>query len=138
LGQSQSPDTPGLTYSPSSTESSGDRTIQMSTFLDDMSYPLGTQPMTATDSWPWLEIADGTTLLHGKMSPLVDGPNVVFMQRQPPQVGFMTSPTPMIVDKTEPMQSKGLRFTACDVQDFQRWNSGIGLAPYDVIADLPR
>ncbi|KJA20741.1 hypothetical protein HYPSUDRAFT_55896 [Hypholoma sublateritium FD-334 SS-4] len=41
-----SPDTPALTYSPSSTDSSGDRTIQMSTFEDGM-FP-GSQPWTDT------------------------------------------------------------------------------------------
>lgn len=51
---SSTPSTPGLSYSPSSTESSsGDRTIQMSTFLDDSTMaPAG--PITS-DVWPWLE-----------------------------------------------------------------------------------
>ncbi|KAG5638875.1 hypothetical protein H0H81_009178 [Sphagnurus paluster] len=55
--QSPSPQTPGLVYSPSSTESSsGDRTIQMSSFLDDASMgPAFNNHLGATgsESWPW-------------------------------------------------------------------------------------
>lgn len=47
-------DVPSLSYSPSSTESSssGERTIQMSTFLEDNMVPPGVE---STQSWPWLE-----------------------------------------------------------------------------------
>ncbi|EEB88581.1 hypothetical protein MPER_13516, partial [Moniliophthora perniciosa FA553] len=49
------PPTPGLSYSPSSTESSsssgGDRTIQMSSFLDDSMCSFG--PLGPNCSTPW-------------------------------------------------------------------------------------
>ncbi|KAF7782338.1 hypothetical protein Agabi119p4_1714 [Agaricus bisporus var. burnettii] len=54
VSQSPSPDNPGLSYSPSSTESSsGDRTVQMSTFIDEPTalYSVS-QPPTAVDFWP--------------------------------------------------------------------------------------
>ncbi|TFK23649.1 hypothetical protein FA15DRAFT_670237 [Coprinopsis marcescibilis] len=46
-------DVPGLSYSPSSTESSstGDRTIQMTVFFDDNMAP----PTDSTQVWPWTE-----------------------------------------------------------------------------------
>lgn len=49
-------DVPSLSYSPSSTESSssGERTIQMSTFLEDNMVPPGPCEVT-TQSWPWLD-----------------------------------------------------------------------------------
>ncbi|KAJ4483205.1 hypothetical protein J3R30DRAFT_3697976 [Lentinula aciculospora] len=58
-----SPPTPGLTYSPSSTESSsGDRTIQMPCFLDDKNMAMGDgfTPMvglsgSSSESWSWLD-----------------------------------------------------------------------------------
>lgn len=59
----RSPPTPGLSYSPSSTESSsGDRTIQMSSFDDPMP-PVNPVVFTqssssaslSSDVWPWLE-----------------------------------------------------------------------------------
>ncbi|KAF5351860.1 hypothetical protein D9756_007545 [Leucocoprinus leucothites] len=60
LSQSPSPDIPGLSYSPSSTESSsGDRTIQMSTFIDEpmVTYSVPQAP-TATDFWPGSDTND--------------------------------------------------------------------------------
>jgi hypothetical protein len=52
--QSPSPDNPGLSYSPSSTESSsGDRTVQMSTFIDEPTAMYSVpQPSIAMDFWP--------------------------------------------------------------------------------------
>ncbi|THU95413.1 hypothetical protein K435DRAFT_779079 [Dendrothele bispora CBS 962.96] len=47
-----SPSTPGLSHSPTSTESSsGDRTIQMSAFLDDTNIPFS---IPTSDGWSWL------------------------------------------------------------------------------------
>lgn len=60
LSQSPSPDNPGLSYSPSSTESScGDRTIQMSTFIDEpmVTYSVSQAP-AATEFWPWSDNSD--------------------------------------------------------------------------------
>ncbi|KAF9454019.1 hypothetical protein P691DRAFT_657134 [Macrolepiota fuliginosa MF-IS2] len=71
LSQSPSPDNPGLSYSPSSTESSsGDRTIQMSTFIDEpMATYSGPQAPAATDFWP---CSDGTEVPpDGRNSSLV-------------------------------------------------------------------
>ncbi|KAG6828207.1 hypothetical protein H0H92_008780 [Tricholoma furcatifolium] len=60
IGQSASPPTPNLTYSPSSTESSsGDRTIQMSSFLDDTNGSFHLSQTTGSESWPWLDVSDG-------------------------------------------------------------------------------
>lgn len=61
------PPTPGLTYSPSSSESSyGDRTVQMSAYPD--------MPSTnASDCWSWPDAPEGSTRegAHlGKLSPL--------------------------------------------------------------------
>ncbi|KAF9469900.1 hypothetical protein BDZ94DRAFT_39116 [Collybia nuda] len=66
---SPSPDTPGLTYSPSSTESSsGDHTIQMTTFLDDPMLPYNPNiGVVGTEAWPWLDHPDGP-FLHAKVS----------------------------------------------------------------------
>lgn len=60
---------PSLSYSPSSTESSsGDRTIQMSTFSDDNMLNNSAMAPTASESWPWLESPpSGQTL--SKVSP---------------------------------------------------------------------
>lgn len=60
LSQSPSPDNPGLSYSPSSTESSsGDRTIQMSTFIDEP-IPMysAAQAPNATEFWPGSDIVN--------------------------------------------------------------------------------
>lgn len=56
ISRTPSPDLPGLSYSPSSTESSssGERTIQMSTFLDDNMAP----PFAETQSSPWMDGLD--------------------------------------------------------------------------------
>lgn len=56
ISRSPSPDLPGLSYSPSSTESSssGERTIQMTTFLDDNMAP----PFAETQSPPWMDGSD--------------------------------------------------------------------------------
>ncbi|KAF8894059.1 hypothetical protein BD779DRAFT_1754040 [Infundibulicybe gibba] len=72
ITQSPSPNTPGLTYSPSSTESSsGDRTIQMSSFLDDtIVQPNPTYGMMTTDTWPWTENCDGNLTRTGFPPPL--------------------------------------------------------------------
>ncbi|KAJ3571691.1 hypothetical protein NP233_g3590 [Leucocoprinus birnbaumii] len=58
LSQSPSPDIPPLSYSPSSTESSsGDRTIQMSTFIDEpMAMYSGPQAPIAADFWPGSDV----------------------------------------------------------------------------------
>ncbi|KXN91061.1 G1/S-specific cyclin pas1 [Leucoagaricus sp. SymC.cos] len=69
LSQSPSPDNPGLSYSPSSTESSsGDRTIQMSTFIDEpmASYSASQMP-SAMELWPGTEQTDSHEL---RISPL--------------------------------------------------------------------
>ncbi|KAF8070645.1 hypothetical protein FPV67DRAFT_1033891 [Lyophyllum atratum] len=61
ISLSPSPQTPGLSYSPSSTEScSGDRTIQMSSFLDDSmgTFNSGHLGISSSESWPWLDTSD--------------------------------------------------------------------------------
>ncbi|KAF9010506.1 hypothetical protein BDQ17DRAFT_1420869 [Cyathus striatus] len=59
VNPSPSPDTPGLSYSPCSTESTsgGDRTVQMSTFLDDTMGTFNTSQswVSADCSWQQLE-----------------------------------------------------------------------------------
>jgi PHO85 cyclin-5 len=58
MNMSPSPPTPGLSYSPSSTESSsGDRTIQMSTFLDESMTPFNSSFRGILNSamCPWLD-----------------------------------------------------------------------------------
>jgi hypothetical protein len=58
MNSSPNPPTPGLSYSPSSTESSsGDRTIQMSTFLDDSmsSFSSGYREILNSAMCPWLD-----------------------------------------------------------------------------------
>jgi len=48
--------TPNLSFSPSSTDSSsGDRTIQMSSFLDDLMAPFGIPGSTGSEIWPSLD-----------------------------------------------------------------------------------
>lgn len=62
MNSSPSPSTPGLSYSPSSTESSsGDRTIQMSTFLDESMTPFNSSYRGVLNSamCPWLDHPDG-------------------------------------------------------------------------------
>jgi PHO85 cyclin-5 len=62
MNLSPSPPTPGLSYSPSSTESSsGDRTIQMSTFLDESMTPFNSSYRGILNSamCPWLDNPDG-------------------------------------------------------------------------------
>ncbi|KAG6819737.1 hypothetical protein H0H93_009128 [Arthromyces matolae] len=57
--QSPSPGTPSLSYSPSSTEScSGDRTIQMSSFLDDAMAAPNLGNTSGSEFWPWLETSE--------------------------------------------------------------------------------
>ncbi|KAG6898182.1 hypothetical protein C0992_004169 [Termitomyces sp. T32_za158] len=54
--QSPSPPTPSLTYSPSSTGSySGDRTVQMSSFLDESTTALKSSDTSGSELWSWLD-----------------------------------------------------------------------------------
>lgn len=90
---STSPQTPSLTYSPTSTESSsssGDRTIQMTTFPDDSMAPSSSDYVNAsTESWPWLDVSDGT-IPFGKISP-------------PFSHGIPTSKPPLDLSGTAPL-----------------------------------
>jgi len=105
---SPSPPTPGLTYSPSSSESSsGDRTIQMSMFPDDSMTPVNnSRCITGSDTWSWLENPDGMESppmvylggIANKFNPAADHPiSVAFNTsgvgsdlsfKLPPSLGF--------------------------------------------------
>ncbi|KAH6914305.1 hypothetical protein BKA70DRAFT_1421087 [Coprinopsis sp. MPI-PUGE-AT-0042] len=67
-GSSPLSDVPSLSYSPSSTESSssGERTIQMSTFLEDNMVPPGGE---SSQAWPWLD----SDALPGSFMMNIDG-----------------------------------------------------------------
>lgn len=74
MSSSPSPMTPSLTYSPSSTESSsGDRTIQMSTFSDDsmLSCNLSHLGTVSSEMCSWLDNSDG------KISSLEDPSSII-------------------------------------------------------------
>ncbi|KAG6845301.1 hypothetical protein H0H87_011151 [Tephrocybe sp. NHM501043] len=81
INQSPSPQTPNLTYSPSSTEScSGDRTVQMTSFLDEPN-TLTSSHLIGSDSWLWLDSSEVCTSIPQllpsswqKTSPLVNDP----------------------------------------------------------------
>lgn len=66
ITSSPSPSTPGLSYSPSSTESSlGDHTIQMSMYPDDsLGMNLSSCMVTGNpDPFPWIETSEGVRVI---------------------------------------------------------------------------
>ncbi|GLB37623.1 putative regulation of cyclin-dependent protein serine/threonine kinase activity [Lyophyllum shimeji] len=91
-----SPPTPGLSYSPSSTDScSGDGTIQMSSFLDDSmgTFACGNPAVGTAESWPWSDTFDITPCLPTVKSPPFRHPHAA--SKTNPIVDQF-GPTPMV------------------------------------------
>ena len=111
LSQSPSPDNPGLSYSPSSTESSsGDRTIQMSSFIDEpMATYSASQAPAATEFWPYSDACEAPPPQDIRISPVgfVKHNRAVKAPGVPENIGIFGLPSGIIATGEQFLLSSG-------------------------------